>query len=176
MTAKIIKRNVEVITQVNGLKRSELLARIPAATTRLSTVLKILAKVRKLNDARLVLLQNMLNLCIIRYVDAFHQCDKCLQMYFSVATQVAGFHIAAQGQICSDIGQMSMKSGFECKEAATAFGKVIKSVINAQPGWCIFHNNEVYWDIMKQGVWKLESQEICSNDGWFPGSQQGNIF
>ena len=64
MTAKIIKRNVEVITQVNGLKRSELLARIPAATTRLSTVLKILAKVRKLNDARLVLLQNMFNLYI----------------------------------------------------------------------------------------------------------------
>ena len=30
MTAKIIKRNVEVITQVNGLKRLELLARIPA--------------------------------------------------------------------------------------------------------------------------------------------------
>ena len=69
-----------------------------------------------------------------------------------------------------------MKSGFECKEAAKAFGKKIKSEIDAQPGWCIFHNNEVYWDIQGAGLWKPESQEICSNDGWLPGSQQGNIL
>ena len=59
-----------------------------------------------------------------------------------------------------------MKSGFECKEAATAFGKVIESEITAHPGWCTFHNNEVYWDIQGAGLWKPESQEICSNDGW----------
>ena len=43
-----MKINVEVITQVNGLKRSELLARIPAVTMRLNTVPKILAKVRNI--------------------------------------------------------------------------------------------------------------------------------
>ena len=48
ITARIIKRNVEVITEVNGLKRLELLARIPAVTMRLNTVLKILAKVRNI--------------------------------------------------------------------------------------------------------------------------------
>ena len=94
----------------------------------------------------------------------------------SLAIQGAGFQIAAQGQSCSDIGQMSMKSSYECKEAATAFGKVMKSEINAQSGWCFFRNNEVYWDIQGAGLWKPESQEICSNDGWFPGAQQGNIL
>ena len=48
ITATIIKCNVGVITQVNGPKRSELLARIPAVTMRLNTVLKILAKVRNI--------------------------------------------------------------------------------------------------------------------------------
>ena len=48
ITARTIKRNAEVITQVNGLKRSELLARIPAATMLLNTAIKILAKVRNI--------------------------------------------------------------------------------------------------------------------------------
>ena len=48
MTARTIKLNAEVITQVNGLKRSELLARIPAATMLLNTAIKILAKVRNI--------------------------------------------------------------------------------------------------------------------------------
>ena len=33
-----------------------------------------------------------------------------------------------------------------------------------QPGWCIFYNNEVYWDISGSGLWAQEAQEICSND------------
>ena len=60
---------------------------------------------------------------------------------------------------------MSVNSSYECKEAATAFGKTIKSEIDAQPGWCIFYNNEVYWDVPGGGLWKREAQEICSNEG-----------
>ena len=60
---------------------------------------------------------------------------------------------------------MSVNSSYECKEAATAFGKTIKSEIDAQPGWCIFNNNEVYWDVPGGGLWKREAQEICSNEG-----------
>ena len=74
------------------------------------------------------------------------------------------FHIAEQGAICSDIGKISIKSSYECKEAANLFGKMIKSVIDVQPGWCIFYNNEVYWDISGSGLWDQQAQEICSND------------
>ena len=54
-----------MITQVNGPKRSELLARIPAATMRLSTVLKILAKVRNIRYLFIIIE-------IYIYIDAFH--------------------------------------------------------------------------------------------------------
>ena len=84
---------------------------------------------------------------------------------FFLETQEKRFHTAAQGQICYNIGKMSLKSSYECKEAATAFGKTIKSKIDAQPGWCIFNNNEVYWDVPGGGLWKREAQEICSNEG-----------
>ena len=70
-----------------------------------------------------------------------------------------------------------MNSSYECKEAATAFGKTIKSDIDAQPGWCIFYNNEVYWDVPGGGLWKREAQEICSNEGIIfpPGGTNSNI-
>ena len=92
-------------------------------------------------------------------------------------TQEKRFHTAAQGQICYNIGKMSLKSSYECKEAATAFGKTIKSKIDAQPGWCIFYNNEVYWDVPGGGLWKREAQEICSNEGINipPGGTYSNI-
>ena len=80
-------------------------------------------------------------------------------------TQEKRFHTAAQGQICYNIGKMSLKSSYECKEAATAFGKTIKSKIDAQPGWCIFYNNEVYWDVLDGGhLLNPQAQEICSNN------------
>ena len=93
-------------------------------------------------------------------------------MNFSLATEATRYHIAEQGAICYDIGKMSVRSSYECKKAATAFGKMIKSEISDQQGWCIFHNNEVYWDVPGGGLWKPQSQEICSNDGKkinFPG-------
>ena len=85
-------------------------------------------------------------------------------MNFSLESQAKRFHTAAQGQICSDIGKRSVNSSNECEEAATLYGKTIKTVIDAQPGWCIFYNNEVYWDISGSGLWDQEAQEICSND------------
>ena len=45
MTAKITKRNVEVITQAVGLKRLELPAKVLAVNLRLNTALPIIAKV-----------------------------------------------------------------------------------------------------------------------------------
>ena len=84
---------------------------------------------------------------------------------FSLVMEATRFHIAEQGAICSDIGKISVKSSYECKEAATLFEKVIKSVIEVQPGWCVFYNNEVYWDTSGSGLWEPQSQEICSNDG-----------
>ena len=85
-------------------------------------------------------------------------------MNFSLESQAKRFHTAAQGQICSDIGKRSVNSSYECKEAATLYKKTIKTVIDVQPGWCIFYNNEVYWDISGSGLWAQEAQEICSND------------
>ena len=58
---------------------------------------------------------------------------------------------------------MPVKSSYECKEAASAFGKTIKSEIDAQPGRCVFYNNEVYWDVPGGGLRKPHAQEICSN-------------
>ena len=51
MTAKLMKMTVQVIKQVNGLRRLELLARIPAVALRLTTAIKILAKVRNMRYA-----------------------------------------------------------------------------------------------------------------------------
>ena len=95
---------------------------------------------------------------------------------YHLETQAKRFHTAAQGKICSDIGKMSVKSSYECKEAATAFGKTIKSDNDVQPGWCIFYNNEVYWDVPGGGLWKREAQEICSNEGIniLPGGTNSN--
>ena len=67
---------------------------------------------------------------------------------------------------------MSVKSSHECKEAATAFGKTIKSDNDVQPGWCIFYNNDVYWDVYWDDG-KQEAQEICSNE-MIPGGTNSN--
>ena len=86
------------------------------------------------------------------------------QLIFS-ESQEKRYHTAAQGQICYNIGKMSLKSSYECKEAATWYGKTIKSEIDAQPGWCIFYNNEVYWDVLDGGhLLNPQAQEICSNN------------
>ena len=95
---------------------------------------------------------------------------------YNLEPQATRFHTSAQGKLCSDIGKMSVNSSYECKEAATAYGKTIKSDIDAQPGWCIFYNNEVYWNVSGGGLWKRQAQEICSNEGIniLPGGTNSN--
>ena len=148
-------KGVEVLGHLHGPTCLELLARIHAVFMRLSTAIKILAMVR--NITYLNMTYNLIGGCR-------HQCDKHITINCSLDPEAKRFHTAAQGQICSDIGKMSVKSSYGCQKAATAFGKTIESVIDERPGWCIFYNNEVYWDVPGGGLSKPEAQEICFND------------
>ena len=90
--------------------------------------------------------------------------------------QATSYVIARRGKLCSDIGYTSLKSSHMCKEAATAFGKVMEEALSKTlKGWCIFQNNEVYWDVPGAGLWKEESQEICLIDDSFPWVERGKI-
>ena len=103
------------------------------------------------------------------YLQIWHVIYKQIYLWLNPATE-SRFEITKPGELCSDIGKMTLKTIGECAEAARELTKNFGRENNVQYSAldCYLFNNVVFWNVAdrdQQGSRSEDRQAICYKYG-----------